>query len=399
MNIDDRIQQFTFLMQKILHDVIRSSSREQYIERVSRLLLTELDADWLGLRVREVDWFHWGRASRRGGEVVFETSHLPYPPAFPVKRLPIDDNGSAWERMCQAVFLDVRDFAPAHFTAAGSFFSNDLAATALTLDWSGGAVAVPAPDAEAYASAAILPLHIEQRRLGLMCVASRAAGFFTPNMLLGYESLAGVVAAAMSHQRAMFALRLRVKELTCLNEIANAISRPDADPAAVLGEIAQMIGPAFRYPDIASTRIETEDRVYLSNHFREGEQRLSVPLVVHGKTRGRLEVIYAEARPRRDLGPFLHEEEQLLKTVASQIALLLEEDRIKTRIVTMAQQFSAPLNRILGFSELMLRENDMPERWRSDLEKVQRFSMEARDLVRKISSTGELPLADEPEEE
>jgi len=397
MNIDERIKQFTFLMQKILHDVNRSSSREQYIERVSRLLLTVLDVDRLELRVREVDWFHWGRAERRGGRVWFRSSHVPYPLAFPAKRLPIDDNDSAWERLCRAVFVDERDFAPGHFTAAGGFFSNNLTATVLSPLWPGGAV--KAPDEAEYRSAAIIPLHIEQRRLGLMCVASRQADFFTANLVHGYESLAGVVAAALSHQRAMFALQLRVKELSCLNEIAQAISRPDVDPDETLGEIARMIGPAFRYPEIASCRIETEDRVYLSSRFREGDQRLSVPIVVRGRPQGRLEVNYAEPRPALDIGPFLQEEEQLLRTVASQIALLLVEKRIKTRIVTMAQQFSAPLNRILGFSELMLREEDVPERLRSDLEKVQRFSMEAREIVRKISSTGDEPPAGDEERE
>jgi hypothetical protein len=58
------------------------------------------------------------------------------------------------------------------------------------------------------------------------------------------------------------ALRERVKELTCLYGIAQMAGNPDTSLEEVLRGIAELLPPAWQYPDISSARITIDATAY-----------------------------------------------------------------------------------------------------------------------------------------
>ncbi len=367
------------VLQQVLHLINRSESRSEFLERVAQVLVRALRCDVVELRVRESNRYYRCRAERRDARSC-RTDVLAYETP---QRLPAAADGSWWETLCARVFAGRPAVPAAHRTPHGGYFTHS-------------APGLPA--------VACLPLVIEQRRLGLLLVASARADYFAGERLDVCELTAEVLASALAHQRTLVALRERVKELTCLYEIANALGRHDLSRDDVLGLIVHCIAPAWRYPEIAKARIVVDDRTFTSARFRSGVSRLVSPLVVGGETRGMVEVVYTKPRPERDEGPFLAEERKLIDTIARQIALLLEGERTAAeqaalreqlrhsdRLATigqfaagMAHELNGPLAAVLGFAQLMTKDPDLSATSRGDLKKIEAATLHAREIVKKL---------------
>ena len=200
------------------------------------------------------------------------------------------------------------------------------------------------------------------------------------------------------------ALRERVKELTCLYEIAQLAARPGISLEAILGGIAELVRRAWQYPEITSARITLDGRVHETFRFRAGPQTQTAEVVVAGATRGAVEVVYAEARPELDEGPFLSEERSLINTVAAQVAAIVQRREIEReradlenqlrhaeRLATIGQlasgiahELNEPLGNILGFAQLALKSPDLAGQTRADIEKITAASLRARETIRKL---------------
>ena len=199
-------------------------------------------------------------------------------------------------------------------------------------------------------------------------------------------------------------LRERVKELTCLYAIARIAGEPGLDLGGILERIAQLLPPAWQYPEIASGCIILDDREYLSDGFGGSGSRQTAPILVNGERRGQVEVIYREARPEADEGPFLAEERSLIDAVAGQVGLIIErklagEERAQLteqlrhadRLATIGQlaagvahELNEPLAGILGFSQLARKASGLPESVAGDLDKIVKASLHAREVVKKL---------------
>ncbi len=200
------------------------------------------------------------------------------------------------------------------------------------------------------------------------------------------------------------ALRERVKELTCLYEIAQLAGRPGISLEAILAGIAELVRRAWQFPDITSARITLDGRGHETSRFREGPQRQTAEVVAAGVTRGVVEVVYAEAKPKLDEGPFLKEERSLINAVAAQVAAIvqrreMEQDRVDLqnqlrhaeRLATIGQlaagiahELNEPLGNILGFAQLALTSPELPGQTRADIEKITAASLRARETIRKL---------------
>ena len=200
------------------------------------------------------------------------------------------------------------------------------------------------------------------------------------------------------------ALRERVKELTCLYEIAQLAARPGISLEAILGGIAELVRRAWQYPEITSARITLDGRVHETFRFRAGPQTQTAEVVVAGATRGAVEVVYAEARPELDEGPFLNEERSLINTVAAQVAAIVQRREIEReradlenqlrhaeRLATIGQlasgiahELNEPLGNILGFAQLALKSPHLAGQTRADIEKITAASLRARETIRKL---------------
>lgn len=200
------------------------------------------------------------------------------------------------------------------------------------------------------------------------------------------------------------ALRERVKELTCLYGIAQVAAKPQASLEEILQGIAGLLPPAWQYPEISFARIVLDGRSYETPGFRRCRRKQAAAVVVNGRRRGAVEVIYAEERPSLDEGPFLKEERNLIDSVAGQVSLIIErkeaeEDRSRLeeqlrhadRLATIgllaagvAHELNEPLGNILGFAQLAKKCQGLPGSAKEDLEKIESASLHARDIIRNL---------------
>ncbi|OGC92427.1 MAG: hypothetical protein A2W25_17095 [candidate division Zixibacteria bacterium RBG_16_53_22] len=207
----------------------------------------------------------------------------------------------------------------------------------------------------------------------------------------------------MNH-RAQAALRERVKELTCLYGIATLSEQPGISSQEILQGIADLLPPAWQYPEIACGKVVFDDFAYMSPGAVEGAQRQSARIIVHGAERGDVEVAYSKTMPDLDEGPFLQEERKLIDTVASHIALIIErkqaeEERQKLqdqlrhadRLATIGQlaagvahELNEPLGSILGFAQLANKNPGVPKESSGDIQRIVNAALHAREVVKKL---------------
>ncbi len=120
-------------------------------------------------------------------------------------------------------------------------------------------------------------------------------------------------------ERLLQSLQERAKELNCLYEVEQALSRPDLPLEEAFSKVVEAIPPGWQYPDVCAARIEYSGRFFASADFRTTEWELCADITVQDEAVGRIRVCYLEERPREDSGPFLREEERLVSTIAERL--------------------------------------------------------------------------------
>jgi len=204
----------------------------------------------------------------------------------------------------------------------------------------------------------------------------------------------------MSAAETIFALRERVKELTCLYKISDLANRTELSFDDFMAEVLKVIPRSMQYPSATGCRIVIDGKEYQTENLEESSQRISEAIFANHQQRGSIEVSYLESANVA----FLEEETQLLKGVAQQLASVLErraveENNIKLqeqlrhadRLATIGQlsagiahEINEPLSAILGFGELMKKEHQLPEPAAKDLQKIIASALHAREVVRKL---------------
>ena len=200
------------------------------------------------------------------------------------------------------------------------------------------------------------------------------------------------------------ALAERVKELTCLYGIAQVAAQPGISLEEIIQGIAELLPPAWQYPETAFARIILDGISYTTQGFREGRQKQTAESVVGGVPRGAVELVYVEEKPALDEGPFLREERNLIDAIVRQIALVVEriqveEDKLKLhnqllhadRLATIgmlaagvAHELNEPLGNILGFAQLAKKDDGVPGSVKQDIEKIETASLHARQIIQKL---------------
>lgn len=216
--------------------------------------------------------------------------------------------------------------------------------------------------------------------------------------------LANIIGLSLSHNLSRFELRERVKELTCMYNIANLAVGADRGRDHFLQQAAELLPPAYLYPEITQARIVLDAKVFQTSGFRESPHSQRADIVAGDYKRGVIEVVYLEPRPELDEGPFLAEERRLLDSVAREIALIIErrqaeieqarlQDQLRhaDRLATIgklaagvAHELNEPLTGILGFAELLKELPGMPPQAASDLARIESAVLHAREVVRKL---------------
>jgi signal transduction histidine kinase len=256
----------------------------------------------------------------------------------------------------------------------------------------------------AYPSRLICVLRTSDRIFGVLQLHFRRKQALSEVETTALCGLTTTTALATAHNLAQNMNRERVKELTCLYGISRLASQTDCDLDEVLPRIVALLPPAYLYPSIAEARIVCDGVSYATPGFSNSPYHQQAPIVVRGAPRGEVRVDYRERRPQLDEGPFLREERNLIDGVSQEIGLILErrQSREETealqeqlrhadRLATIGQlaagvahELNEPLTNMLGYAQLLTKTPNLDEQALSDLRKIERNSLHAREIIRKL---------------
>jgi diguanylate cyclase (GGDEF)-like protein/putative nucleotidyltransferase with HDIG domain len=116
----------------------------------------------------------------------------------------------------------------------------------------------------------------------------------------------------------------QAKELNCLYRLSDLAQKRDLSLPQVLQATTELLPSAWQHPEAACARIIFEGQVFTTDNFRETRWRLASDIVVHGQTRGTVEVRYLDEKPEREEGPFLDAERRLINAVAERLGHIIE---------------------------------------------------------------------------
>jgi len=110
----------------------------------------------------------------------------------------------------------------------------------------------------------------------------------------------------------------RVKELTAIYRVTDIIKQNRA-LESTLKAIAQILPSAWQYPEDTVCRISYGNVSASSVGFETTQWRLTQNIGWDNNKRGIIEVYYLKEMPNADVGPFLHQEVQLLDVIGNMI--------------------------------------------------------------------------------
>jgi len=313
--------EFRELLHELLAHASRTDSRCEVLRRICTSLLHFSACDRLSIRIDE-----GGRTTRCQAWLAADGSERVEAGVAPGGACGGEAGDAASadpipETIVQAV-LSGRVAAPTRsFTRGRSFWLGDTARPLLLHEESAqGAAAHTVVIGGEFPSVALVPVDVSGRTRAMLFFASRRRDFFSSDDIQVYEAVAQTLGVALAHQGAQWALRERVKELTCLYHISQLAQAPGLSLDELLARIVALLPPAWQYPDHASARAVLDGRQYCTEPFKDGPHRQSAPVIANGRHRGRVELFYSADVPNTDDGPFLKEEQRLIAAVAETIA-------------------------------------------------------------------------------
>ena len=311
------------LLHRMLFQTHQGSTRQEFLREAAEILLEFSACDMLEVRIEEGGRIQRCRAQvENGGKVAFDCRPPASGSAGPALSGPEDS--TVLDRILTGILSGNFAAAAPFLTRSGSFWTGDTARPILLrsteAEGTGASTAVIGGE---FQSVAMIPFPVTGRAVGVLQLASRRREFFTRDDVSFYEVVAVTLGVAVAHQAAQWALRERVKELTCLYGVAKVTQQLDRPLDLLLGEVVELLPPGWQYPEITSARITLDGRGYETANYSESQFRQGADILVKGDYRGSVEVLYAQPRPLLDEGPFLKEERNLINAVAETLGVML----------------------------------------------------------------------------
>lgn len=379
-------------MHQVAH---RGAGRIEFLSEISQVVLEFSNFDAIELRLTSGELRYRWRARRRSGWSHFE----PLPPGSDLAKIePAHGEPPGWfEPLLSAVIHGSPRLPRERVTALGSFWTGDVAGDAQTLPGM--------PRAEGVrGSLAIVPMDVGEPSPGVLVLASPELNVIDGQSIETCEAVAQTMGFAVKQRRAQHALRERVKELSCLYSVARILEDPNAALAETLQRAAAALPPAWQHPELLAARIRLDGVAYGAGDVSRAIHRQCATIVVGDRHRGTVEVGYVGDRAEFAEGPFLPEEEHLIRAIAREVGLFVlrvearqERQRLADqlqhaeRLATLGQlaaglahSLNEPLGGILGFSQLARKAPDLPKTAADDLDKIIQAALHARDVLRNL---------------
>ncbi len=401
----DDIEKFRHLSYELLRYSNRGLLRGDFLPKVSETIMEHSGCDAAEIWVKEGPDKHFRCSVTRSKKMPHGFILVPCPLGEETDSQPRVPDKLSMERLCADIIKGRIDRSRHFVTERGSVWSGD-AVGAKDLEESEealhqvGKMSIPSP----YQSIAVIPIWLEEECIGLLQLKSRKKGFFSPQDIDFYEEISLVLGVALSHQYTQIELRERIKEITCLYGIARVMAQPGASFAEIIQGIADLLPPAWLYPEITCAQIVLNGQSYKTKGFSESPYRQVSDVVVNKEKVGFVEVVYLEKKLTLDEGPFLIEERSLIDSVAREVsifyertkaeadkALLQEQLRHADRLATIGQlaagvahELNEPLGNILGFAQLAKKSPALSDQVVKDLQNIETASLNAREIIKKL---------------
>lgn len=394
-----RVKDFPGLTRRLLLFANVGVPRTLYLRVLSNHLLEGAGADAVEIRATDGDVnYAWVATLAVGGGIEYSMKY--YAADGSEGDFLADWPGDPLAEARRTVFERRGRGAGPNFTPNGSFLTGDARAGFVICDNDKRTeLQYPGP----YRTIVITRFEIDRYNAGLVALKSTEPEFFNADDVETLELIAQAIGITIATRRAQRALRERVKELSCLLSICQMSQKTDTTVADVIAHVLTVLARAFQFPERARGRAVIDGAFY-GHSFQDVGPRLSAPITIENKKRGVLEVGYAEPLPEGEGVTFSIEEKQLLDAVARQVGsivqrreaaaereLMEEQLRHADRLATIGQlaagiahELNEPLLSIIGFTQLLLGRQDLPEDIKADLEKVSGAALHAREVVKKV---------------
>jgi len=386
------------LSRRILSLAHKGFSRNEYLKKVTGLLMSFCDCDYIELRLVERGALYCSGIDRGNPESYYlEKRNSRYDGHGHV--IPCLDVETDLEQICQDVLSGKYIGTGPYFTPSGTFYLDNTRENFVI-----GSETRKVEIEGDYQSLGVIPFSVEGLKHGLLIVKAASIGHFSGVKLELFEEIAEIMGISFTFRRAQVSLRERVKELTTLYGIAKTAARPGISLVSILQAVVKLLPPGWLYPQYASARIILDDGIYVTKGFEEAVQRQSADIITEHRKRGVVEIAYRRRMPDLDEGPFMKEERDLIDAVAGEIGLIAErkeaereKERLREqlrhsdRLATIGQlaagvahELNEPLGSILGFAQLAQKTKGVPSQAAQDIDKIEKASLHAREVVRKL---------------
>jgi len=145
---------------------------------------------------------------------------------------------------------------------------------------------------------------------------------------------------SVSHQDTLVALKERAKELKCVYSLSQMMERADYSIDDFMANAVDVFPPSWQFPEIACARIEMGSKTFKSLFYKESPWQLTSAIKFPEGITGQISIIYSEARPASDEGPFLKEERIFLDAAASRLARFVEQKLTGAKLAKTIHQLA-----------------------------------------------------------
>jgi PAS domain S-box-containing protein len=156
-----------------------------------------------------------------------------------------------------------------------------------------------------------------------------------------FRDITGRKRAEDENRRLVSVLGERVKELTALHNAARVLQQEQVDTASVLRELAELLPPAFQYPEITAARVRLGGIEAATAGFASSPSALRADCMTANGQPCSIEVVYTAERPHAAEGPFLAEERRLINTLADMLRAAYDRRQAEAQLRQTTEQLRA----------------------------------------------------------